>query len=114
MKLIRTTPNPSGAYPPIQEGQFSAVPEGMAVWPEELDTANFYQYNGFVTLVTAQSEGIAVVTGYEVNTEAWEAWTASLPPDPGPEPEPEPEPTGDYVTYGELAAAIREGVNSVD
>lgn len=28
------------------------------------------------------------------------------------EPEPEPEPTGDYVTYEELAKAIKEGVNS--
>ena len=27
-------------------------------------------------------------------------------------PEPEPEPTGDYVTYEELANAIKEGVNS--
>lgn len=34
--------------------------------------------------------------------------------DPLPEPEPpEPEPTaGNYVTYDELAAAIREGVDS--
>lgn len=32
--------------------------------------------------------------------------------DPLPKP-PEPEPSGsDYVTYDELAAAIREGVNS--
>lgn len=30
-------------------------------------------------------------------------------PDP---PEPEPEPQEDYVTYDELAEAIREGVNS--
>ena len=29
-----------------------------------------------------------------------------------PEPEPEPEPTGDYVTYEELANAIKEGVNT--
>lgn len=29
-----------------------------------------------------------------------------------PELEPEPEPTGDYVTYEELANAIKEGVNS--
>lgn len=28
------------------------------------------------------------------------------------EPEPEPTPTGDYVTYEELANAIKEGVNS--
>lgn len=33
---------------------------------------------------------------------------------PAPEvPEPEPEPSGDYVTYGELAQAIRKGVNAV-
>lgn len=34
--------------------------------------------------------------------------------DPLPEPEPpQPEPpSGDYATYDELAAAIREGVNS--
>ena len=33
--------------------------------------------------------------------------------DPQPEPpEPEPEPQGEYVTYDELAAAIREGVNN--
>ena len=31
--------------------------------------------------------------------------------DPPPEPEPTPEP--EYVTYAELAAAIREGVNAV-
>lgn len=33
--------------------------------------------------------------------------------DPLPEPEPEPEPQGaEYATYDELAAAIKEGVNS--
>lgn len=28
------------------------------------------------------------------------------------QPEPEPEPTGEYVTYEDLAQALREGVNS--
>lgn len=33
--------------------------------------------------------------------------------DPLPQPDPpEPEPTTEYATYDELAAAIREGVNS--
>lgn len=33
--------------------------------------------------------------------------------DPLPKPEPtEPEPEPEYATYGELAAAIREGVNN--
>lgn len=31
-----------------------------------------------------------------------------------PEPEPEPEPTGEYVTYEELANAIKEGVNTYE
>lgn len=34
-------------------------------------------------------------------------------PEPEP-PEPGPEPSGDYVKYGELAEAIREGVNSIE
>ena len=107
MKLIRTIVNPSGAYPAIQEGTFASIPDGMALWPEELDTADFYQYNGFVDLETTKLGGILVVSGYQPNVEAWEEWKASLPPDPEPEPDPE------YVTYGELAAAIREGVNAV-
>ena len=41
-------------------------------------------------------------------------WEAEHPaPEPKPGLEPDPEPSGDYVTYGELAAAIREGVNAV-
>lgn len=33
--------------------------------------------------------------------------------DPLPEPQPQPEPQGaEYATYDELAAAIKEGVNS--
>lgn len=39
--------------------------------------------------------------------------TLTNAPEPEP-PEPGPEPSGDYVTYGELAEAIREGVNSVE
>lgn len=32
--------------------------------------------------------------------------------EPLPKPEPQPQPQGEYVTYDELAEAIREGVNS--
>ena len=62
----------------------------MAVWPEELSSDTFYEYNGFVTINVEEVDGIPVVTGYEPNVEAWTAWKESLPP---PEPEPEPEPT---------------------
>ena len=64
MKIIPTTPNPSGAYPPIQDGNFSAVPEGMAVWPDSLDTADFYAHNGFVTLTVEQVDGCLLYTSF--------------------------------------------------
>lgn len=107
MKLVYINPNPSGAYPGIQEGNFSSVPEGMAVWPDTLPTEPFYAYNGFVTLtvepvktvvgqqqvtIPAEEEGgeptteirdvtvvIPMVTACTPNTEAWEEWKASLP-----------------------------------
>jgi len=117
MKLVYQNPNPSGAYAPIQEGNFSAVPEGMAVWPDSLSTADFYVCGGFVTLAVEQVETVVgqeivttpateeggkpvaelrnvvvmipTVTACTPNTEAWEAWRASLP---GPV-EPVDEPT---------------------
>ncbi len=107
MKIVYINPNPSGAYAPIQEGNFSSVPEGMAVWPNALPTDDFCAHNGFVTLaveqvetvvgqetvtVPAAEEGgeeihelrdvtamIPIVTACTPNTEAWEAWRASLP-----------------------------------
>lgn len=110
MKIIPLAANPSGAYPPIQTGNYAAVPEGMAVWPDTLPTETFYAYNGFVTLtvepvatvvgqqqvtIPAEEEGgepvtelqdvtvmVATVTACTPNTEAWEAWRASLPEEP--------------------------------
>lgn len=103
MKIIARTPAENGAYPPIQGWGGLTPPEGYYNWPDSLSTAVFYRYNGFVTL----SAGQGTVQNYEPNIEAWEAWKAALPPEPGPEP------SGDYVTYGALADAIREGVNQV-
>ncbi len=79
MKFIQMEPNPSGAYPPIQESNMSAVPPGMVLVPEDLDTSGFYVAKGFVTL-TIQNQ---TVTGYTVNQEALDAWVAEHPdPDP--------------------------------
>ena len=109
MKYIRDTPNPSGAYPAPQSNPFPG-----AIPLEDEQAATVLQYNGFVT-ITSHEETVVddftrTVYTVEPNLEAWEAWKESLPP----EPEPEPEPSGEYVTYAELAAAIREGVNAVD
>ena len=106
MKYIRDTTNPSGAYPAPQSNPF---PGAIPLTEEQAETV--LRYNGFVT-ITSQEEPIVdefTRTVYEVtpNTEAWEAWKESQPT------EPEPEPAQEYVTYAELAAAIREGVNRV-
>lgn len=107
MKYIRSTPNPSGAYPAPQSNPF----EGAIPLMEE-QAATVLQYNGFVTITAAEEPVVddftRTVYTVEPDLEAWEEWKASLPPEPEPEPAPE------YVTYGELAAAIREGVNAVE
>lgn len=82
MKIISIELNDIGAYPPIQSGRFSASPAGMALWPEELSTDPFYAHNGFVTLTIENIDGVPTVTGCEPNTEAWEAWKATLPDEP--------------------------------
>ena len=102
MRIIRTTPESNGAYPALQEWAGRFPPAGYAEWPDKLSTEDFDAHNGFVILKLARG----CVVSYEINTEAWEAWT------PAPEPEP-PSPGGEYVTYDELAKAIREGVNSI-
>ena len=98
MRIIRTTPDSNGAYPPPQVWS-GRVPGGYAVWPDSLSTEEFEQHNGFVVLTVLRGR----VASYEVNQEAWEAWT----------PAPEPEPSSGDAIYDELAAAIREGVNAV-
>lgn len=100
MKYINPTPKPSGAYYEPQ----STRAEELIPFPDEFLDA-FYSAGGFVKLSISRG----VVSDVVPDVEAWEAWKAA-----NPEPEPGPEPSGDYVTYGELAEAIREGVNSVE
>lgn len=89
MKIIRMTANPSGAWPPIQEGAFDAIPEGHALVPDSLDLAAFYAAVGFVVPTfsevgeTDEMPAHMVMTGYTVAQEALDAWIASHPaPDP--------------------------------
>lgn len=104
MRIIRTTPDSNGAYPALQMWGEPLAPPGYAVWPDSLEDATFNAYSGFVVLDIRRG----YVSGYEANQEAYDAWT------PAPEPDP-PTPSGggaDQV-YEEIAAAIREGVNSI-
>ena len=106
MKIISKDANPSGSYFSPQDWPDSVeIPGGRAVWPSTLDSADFYTHNGFVILHVEQMEGIDTVASYEPNTEAWEDWKASLPPNP----EPEPEPTLEERVAG-IEAAVQEGL----
>lgn len=77
MKYIKITPNPSGAYGSPKGKPF---PDCVVLTDEQ--AATLLQYNGFVIL-SEGDDGETVVTP---NTEAWEAWKSSLPPETGPEP----------------------------
>lgn len=105
MYIIPQSPSASGAFPPLQHWGGLTPPAGFDVWPDELEQDTFQQYNGFVVLTVVRG----VVSSYEPNTEAWEAWKATLPP----QPEPEPSPAGDTPTYADMASAIKKGANSV-
>lgn len=111
--IIQKQPNPSGAYPAPQTWSGSTPPDGYAIILATVDMADFYAYNGFVTLTIEQSEvGVNTtineegeevnnpiyadtVTGYTPNTEAWEEWKANLP-----------EPTEEEPTEEEDTAAM--------
>ena len=103
MYIIPQSPSASGAFPPLQHWGGLTPPAGFDVWPDALEQDTFQQYNGFVVLTVVRG----VVSSYEPNTEAWEAWKATLPP------EPEPGPAGDTPTYADMASAIKKGANSV-
>lgn len=77
MYYLRPTPNSGGAYGAPQ----SSKAPGLLELPDSL-LSEFLAYNGFVTL-TVEGEAVTAVTP---DTEAWEAWKASLPPDLEPEP----------------------------
>lgn len=93
MNTIFKEPYENGGYSNMQTWDNLPIPETHALWPDTLDTADFYAYNGFVVLTIETIDGVDTVTAYEPNVEAWEAWKASLP-----EPKPEvDEPTADEI-----------------
>ena len=106
MNIILKTANENGSYSNMQSWDNLPIPENHALWPDNLDTADFYKHNGFVVLTIETIDKVDTVTSYVPNVEAWEAWKASLP-------EPvEPDPVED-VTWEAMAVAITEGVNEV-
>ena len=72
MYIIPQSPSASGAFPPLQHWGGLTPPAGFDVWPEELDTADFYAYNGFVVLTVVRG----TVVSCTPNLPAFEAWQA--------------------------------------
>ena len=132
MQIIIKEPNPSGAYPAPMSLDSDTPPKGCAIIADSVDMADFYAYNGFVTLTIQQVERtrqipktiiedgkpvtqlvdepytIDTVTAYAPNVEAWEEWKASLP-----DPQPEPPTTEERIaeleaTNAELEDALCE------
>ena len=109
MKIIRMTANPSGAWPPIQEGAFDAIPEGHALVPDSLDLAAFYAAVGFVVPTfsevgeTDEMPAHMAMTGYTVAQEALDAWIAS-------HPEPDPLETAKSAKLSGLSAACNAAI----
>ena len=78
MKYVRSTPNPSGAYPAPQSNPF---PGCLPLADSQADM--LVQYNGFVTITQEPDEdveGSSVTVSPDL--EAWEAWKAEQPPEP--------------------------------
>lgn len=101
MKYIQPIPYKDGSYPAPQSTPFKGA---IPLTDEQAEIV--LQYNGFVA-ITSSEETIVddfTRTVYEVtpNTEAWEEWKASLPP------EPEPEPTDTEVLNTLLGVSTNE------
>lgn len=81
MKYLIPTPNPSGAYPAPKSNAF---PGAIPLTDEQAQMV--VDYNGFVTITSHEEEYeegfFRTVYTVEPNLEAWEAWKASLPPEP--------------------------------
>lgn len=75
MRIIEINALDNGAHR-NQTGNFSAVPDGWAVIPDNMVCENF----PFGEVEVAEIDGIMTVT----------KWTPGIMPEPEPEPEPEP------------------------
>ena len=99
MLIIEQAALPNGAHrSQYKEGAFLQIPEGWFPVMPSIE-AEAMGYLPFIVIDEMDRGWITAVSQGTI---------------PEPEPEPEPEPAPEYVTYEELAAAIREGVNSVE
>ena len=100
MQYVKSTPNPSGAYPGPQSRPFAGC---LALADEQ--AAVLVQYNGFVTIIMAPDPDVeASSVTVAPDLEAWGAWKA----EEAEKPKPEPEPTDTEVLNTLLGVSINE------
>lgn len=90
MKIIEIEELSNGAHRNQTTIAHIPVPSGWAVIKDGVEIPDIFP---FVHLTIEDG----VVTSMTANTEAWEAWKASLPP------EPDPEPTVEEITLDLMA-----------
>ena len=93
MYILRDAPSAVGQYEPIQQTTQPLPPPGYLWWPDSLDRAVFYKYEGFILPTIKRG----TVASYTANEEAYQAWKEA-------HPEPEPEPTDTEVLNTLLGA----------
>lgn len=93
MRIIEIAALSNGAHRNQNPSHLSAIPEGWAVIPDDLETTNF----PFGDIAVEEVNGVPTVT----------SWTPGVMPEPEPEATPEEETT----VWDELDAAYQEGVN---
>ena len=97
MNIVKKTPNPSGAYPPIQSWSGVTPPDGYYQVADGVELS----CGGFGAL-TAEDD---IVTAFTPDVEAWERWQAE---------HPVPEPTLDDITALQLAVAEMAEIQTAD
>lgn len=100
MNIIKSTPNPSGAYPSIQSWSGATPPDGY--YEITCDTSEFYKWNGFVIPTVEDGK----ITSFACNTELRERWR--------PNPLEEARKAALTRIDGKCSAAIYSGVTVGD
>jgi len=72
MQIIRTTPNESGAYPPIQLWEEVTPPDGFYQIADDCNTSAMQTHAGFVT-PTIEDGVVITITGDDAAYQTWQA-----------------------------------------
>ena len=95
MRFLENKRGSSGAYGAVHKWDYSYLPDGFVLIPDDLDLTEFFQYKGFVTLTIADD----TVTAITPDQAAYDAWMAE-------HPEPDPLPAAKDARQEENKAAL--------